>query len=365
VKLCSRTSRAAFLIVFFVITASHSGILKADSQAAAVEDLQQQIAERDSIIRDLARRVETLEERLPKPTPADQTEKQSPEPKESSTSAAATDDEGSRALERTLVREGGLVLPEWSMEIEPRYIYRYRGSNSLQLATLSGQQVIAQQDIKRDISEVSLALRAGLPWTSQLDFRLPYIFDRQEIATAGSGTQKHHRSGLGDIELGLTKSLTQERGWMPDLLTALNWKSKTGGTETGSGFHGIQTGLTAVKRLDPLAFFGTVAYTWNLSDKQAGNDVDPGNSVLIRLGNILATSPETSLRAVLEINRFGKTELNRRKLAGSDPVVAMFEFGLATVVLPRMLLDIRAGIGLTSDSPDFRLDLALPFRLLY
>jgi len=360
VKLCSRTSRTAFLIVFFVIAASHSSILKSASHAASADDLQRQIAERDSIIVDLARRIEILEQRLPKPNPGGPTVKQQPpEPKDSS---AATDDEASRALERTLVREGGLVLPEWSMEIEPRYIYRYRGSDSLQLATSNGQQVIAQQDIKRDISELSLALRAGLPWTSQFDFRLPYIFDQQEIATAGSGTQKHHRSGLGDIELGLTKQLVQERGWMPDLLTALNWRSKTGGTETGSGFHGIQTGLTAVKRLDPLALFGTVAYTWNLSDKQAGNDVDPGNTVLLRLGNILATSPETSLRAVLEVNRSGKTELNKRKLPGSNPVVAIFEFGLATIVLPRTLLDIRAGIGLTSEAPDFRLDLALPFR---
>jgi hypothetical protein len=226
--------------------------------------------------------------------------------------------------------------------------------------TLNGQQVVARQDVKRDTSDFSLNLRMGLPWTSQLDVRLPYIFDWLETVTAGSERNKRKRSGLGDIELGWTKQVISERGWLPDLLTGLNWKSKTGETDLGSGFHGIEAGVTAVKRRDPLAFFGTVSHNWSLSSRQAGNDVDLGDTVGLRLGTILATSPDTSLRFALEMNRSARAKINSQKIAGSDSVIGLFEFGLATIVLPRTLLDFTAAVGLTSDSPDFTLGVSLP-----
>jgi hypothetical protein len=80
------------------------------------------------------------------------------------------------------------------------------------------------------------------------------------------------------------------------------------------------------------------------------------------MGTILAASPDTSVRFAFELNRYGKIELNRRKVPGSDLRVAVFEFGLATIILPRTLLDLRVGIGLTSESPDFRLGFSLPIR---
>jgi hypothetical protein len=131
-----------------------------------------------------------------------------------------------------------------------------------------------------------------LAWSSQLDVAVPYSFIQEERATGGSSKRRH--SGLGDVQLGLTKQLLSERGWLPDLLTTINWKSKTGGSDIGSGLYAIQAGLTAVKRRDPLAFFGSVAHTWNLSERQSGNDVDEGNTVGVRLGTLLATSPDTS-----------------------------------------------------------------------
>jgi hypothetical protein len=190
---------------------------------------------------------------------------------------------------------------------------------------------------------------------------VPYSFIQEE--SVGGGSSKHRRNGLGDIQLGLTKQLLSERGWLPDLLTTVNWKSKTGGSDIGSGFPAIQTGLTAVKRRDPLAFFGSVAHSWNLSRSERGNDIDEGNILGVRLGTLLATSPDTSLRMALEVSRSGRDELNGLKISGSNQMAALLEFGIATIVLPRTLLDIRAGIGLTSDSPDFRFGVSLPVRL--
>ena len=363
-KLHPPIGRATLIIVLFGVTVYCFVSLEGESHAQSGEELQHQIAQRDAIILDLVGRVEALEARLSPGAAADQSAKETGQPTGPADIGRPGDEEVSRALERTLVREGGLVLPTASIEIEPRYFYTYRGSDALQIVTLNGQQVVARQDVKRDTSDFSLNLRMGLPWTSQVDFRLPFIFDWQETATAASERNKRKRSGLGDIELGWTKQLISERGWVPDLLTGLNWKSKTGETNLGSGFHGIEGGVTAVKRRDPLAFFGTVSHNWSLSGRQAGNDVDLGDTLGLRLGTILATSPDTSLRFALEMNRSARAEINSRKIPGSDSVIGLFEFGLATIVLPRTLLDFTVGMGLTSDSPDFRLGVSLPVSCL-
>jgi hypothetical protein len=364
VKLHPPTGRSTLIIMLFGVTVHCLIASKNESHAQSVEELQQQIARRDAIILDLVERVEALEGRLPRGGAADQRSKETGQPTVPDDVSRPSDEETSRALERTLVREGGLVLPTASIEIEPRYFYTYRGSDALQIVTLNGQQVVARQDVQRDRSDSSLNLRIGLPWTSQIDFRVPFILDWQDTATAASERSKRKRSGLGDIELGWTKQLISERGWLPDLLTLLNWKSKTGEANIGSGFHGIEGGLTAVKRRDPLAFFGTVSHNWSLSGKQAGNDVDLGNTVGLRLGTILATSPDTSLRFALEMNRSARAEINSQKIPGSDSVIGLFEFGLATIVFPRTLLDFTVGMGLTSDSPDFTLGVSLPISCM-
>jgi hypothetical protein len=361
-----RANRCTLLMLAVVLF--DAPIATADSQPPSVKELQQKIEKRDAVITDLMRRVETLERKLVGASTADQTEKTMVQGAAGRANTAPTEttapaeEEISRALERTLVREGALVLPRGSIELEPRFTYTYRGSDQLQIVTSNGQQVVAEQDTKRDRMESSFNVRLGLPWYSQIEVRIPYILDQEETVTATMFKRERQESGFGDIEVGLTKQLFWERGWRPDLLTFVNWKSKTGGSSIGSGFHSVQGGLTAVKRRDPLAFFGTLSYTGNLSDSLRGNSIDPGDAISFRFGTVFATSPDTSLRFAFEFSRAGKLESEGRKVPGSNTSVGLFELGLATIVYPQTLLDFRAAIGLTSDSPDFRLGISLPFR---
>jgi hypothetical protein len=350
------------IVVLFCSSAYHPETVKADSQPPSVEELQQQIAKRDETIIGLERRVTALERTITALKPADQAEKTTKDAKAPSIEPDPVDEEISRALERTLVREGALVLPRGSIELEPGLTYTYRGSDQLQIVTSNGQQVVAKQDTTDDRIDFSLNFRLGLPWSSQLDVRVPYVLDQEETVTAKI-PKRDAESGLGDIEVGLTKHLFGERGWIPDLLASVNWKSKTGGSSIGSGFHSVQGGVTAVKRRDPLAFFGTLSYTGHLPDTAAGRRINPGDAVGLRIGTVLATSPDTSLRFAFELSRAGKSELERKKIPGSDTTLGLLELGLATVVYPRTLMDFRAAIGLTSDSPDFRLGVSFPFRI--
>jgi hypothetical protein len=288
---------------------------------------------------------------------------EAPTPSESEEAGAA--DEGARALERALIREGGLVLPRGVIEVEPRFQYTYRGNQGLNLVTVAGVPQVAQQDLRRNDVEASVAVRVGLPASFQAEARLPYVWAEQNRATSGAGTESEQVSGWGDAELGLSKQLaTTRRG---GLLGSLLWKSVSGEHELGrlspgSGFPSLQAALTAMTREDPLVFFVTPSYTWVFERERSGVDVNPGDAIGLKAGMLLAASPETSLRASFELSHSARTRIAERDVAGSDTTLGILELGLAKVLTRRTLLDVEFGIGLTSDTPDFRLRIALPIR---
>jgi len=325
---------------------------------------------RDALIDELRRRVEVLEKRLeekppqpPPPPPA----APKPAPKPAASEEAGRTDEGARALERTLARTGGLVLPKGTFEFEPRLQYAYRGFEGLRIVTVDGIAQIAPQDISRNHLEASLALRAGLPWSMQAEIRVPYVWAYEDRATLSASRESERTSGLGDIELALTTQFLDERRGRPALLGSLNWKSATGDHELGrlspgSGFPQLQAALTAVMRQDPLVFLGTVSYAYVFERERGGTDVDPGDSIGLKVGSILAASPETSLRAAFDFTRSGRARVGGSSAAGTDATVGILEIGLATLLTARSLLDVELGIGVTPDAPDFRVRLALPIR---
>jgi len=288
-------------------------------------------------------------------------------PKPAASEETAREDEAARALERTLVRSGGLVLPKGAWEIEPHLQYSYRGSDQLRIVVVNGVAQVAQEDRKRDEVEASIGLRAGLPFSMQAELRIPYVWLREERATRGANTESARTSGLGDLEIGLTAQLANEMRGRPALLASIRATLTTGDHDFGqlsrsSGFPQIQAALTAVKRQDPLVFFGALTYARVFERAHGGADVDPGDVFGVKVGTLLAASPETSLRAGLELQRSGRTTVSGASVGGSDTTVAVLELGLATLISARTLFDLQFGVGVTPDAPDFRLRVSLPVR---
>jgi hypothetical protein len=282
--------------------------------------------------------------------------------------AALSPEEGERALERALARQSVLVLPRGAFELEPSIEYTYRGStDALTLVDVAGTPSVARENAKRDRVETRLALRAGLPWAAHVEARIPYVFVREDRALAGQPAGTENESGAGDVELGITKQLVEEGPSRAGWLGSLNWKIpsgrfRTGEPSPGGGFHALQGGITFVKRQDPMVFFGTGSYTYLRERRHQGVDIDPGNTLGLKLGAILAASPQTSIRGAFEVARGGRTSLDAVKVPGSDPVVATLQFGLGMLLTRRSLLDVQVSIGVTPDAPDFTVTAALPLR---
>jgi hypothetical protein len=255
------------------------------------------------------------------------------------------------------------------MEIQPffNYIRRENFSPSL-IGNDAGQLVgVGLANIKRDEFDTGLFFRAGLPFESQLELRLPArIVSQTNIIPQAASVNDTSRTGagLGDISVGIAKTLFHEDGWLPDLVGRFTWDSASGNIAnndvlTGTGFNEFRASLTALKRQDPLAFTGRFDYQATLKK----NDIERGDQYSFSLGASLAASPYTSLSLSLQQTWREKTQIANINAPGSDAVQSIMNFGLTTRVSRKLFFIVNGGIGLTDASPDYLINVSLPYRI--
>ena len=269
-----------------------------------------------------------------------------------------------RALERTLVETGALLLPAGQAEVSPSVSFLHRDQR---LPFAAGGQVLEQR-VKRDEFQFGLGLNVGLPFDAQFELNVPYDVIRQDSTARALGAPVANEddwgNAIGDISLGLAKTvLREDGGWLPDVIVRGVWDTDTGersdsGVALGGGFNTVRGQVVALKRQDPLAFVGSVTYSYTFED----NDVQPGQQVGLSLGANLALSPETSLSVTLNQSWTDELEVDGQSLGGSDQLAATFDFGGSAIIAPRTLLRVVTSIGLTDDSPDYGLRASVGYR---
>jgi Putative MetA-pathway of phenol degradation len=273
-----------------------------------------------------------------------------------------------RALERTLVQEGVLLLPFGQVEIEPSFTYTRRESDVPTFVAVGGDTFVGEQEVKRNEFEMGAMLRVGLPFDAQIEAGVPYNYVDESVDTTVGGAPRNSNSesghGLGDVSVGLAKTLLREgAGWWPDVIARVTWDADTGKTRDngvflGGGFNELSGSLSAVKRQDPLAFVGSVSYAKTFEN----DDFEPGDEVGFSLGTVLAASPETSLSFFFNQTFADDSKFDGDTINGSDQVVGTFSIGAATILGRNTLLSITGEIGLTDDAPDYAIGASLPIR---
>jgi hypothetical protein len=267
------------------------------SESSLQNTLIQKIAERDQVIADLQRRVQLLEQRTTAPesgrypvasspaatlakSPANQAQvQQAPVKTQQASSAPGSfeidEDAAQRALERTLVQTGALLLPFGQGEIQPFATYTRRESDAPVLVSTAGGFQVGNLRSRRDEIDAGANLLFGLPFESQFEVRIPGRFIDQSDAFSAPGAFPLERSRstetFGDVSVGIAKTLMHESDWLPDAIARFTWDSASGNMvqdniATGIGFNDFIGSLTFLKRQDPLAFTGTVAYKTSLEE---------------------------------------------------------------------------------------------------
>jgi len=364
----------------------------AGSQDPVVQELLRKLEARDRLIADLQRRVTHLEQVVqvkrpavavgskppakPKPPAAkSQQVAEAPAAERAKTrkpglgSFEVDEEAAEHALERTLTQTGALLLPLKQAEIQPFFNYVYQDFRTPQLVRVGNDLITVNQKVRRNQFISGVFSRFGLPMDSQLEVRLPYtIIDSSGVTdtsfVGGARTESTSTaSRLGDVEVGIAKTLFREKGWRPDLIARLVWVAPTGrkmsdGILMGAGFHRLRGSLTMLKRQDPLAFTGRFFYDAAFDDHRD----NPGNRFGFSLGTFLAASPETSLSISIEQSFIDDIKLNGRTINGTDRVVSSVVLGASTTLGRGLLLSVFGGIGLTDDSPDYFINVSMPFR---
>lgn len=276
-------------------------------------------------------------------------------------------DAAQRALERTLVVEGALLLPFGLAEIQPSFSYTRSEVDDLALLTQEGERFFAQRKTRQNIFSSDLFLRFGLPFDSQLEFGIPYQYiDTEEVADIGSverdfgghNVVRSDSAGFGDFQLALAKGLLREGLWWPNLIARVTWDSDSGRIPLGSGFNELTGELTATKRQDPLVFIGSLSYTTSFEK----NDIEPGDQLGFSVGAILAASPETSLRLILDQTFVNDFKIGGRTIKGTDQTIGSLNFGASSVIGDGKFLDFTAATGLTDQAPDYSVEVTFVVR---
>lgn len=100
----------------------------------------------------------------------------------------------------------------------------------------------------------------------------------------------------------------------------------------------------------------------NFSTTSGGLKIDPGDSTDLKLGTVLAVSPDAALTGDLELSFFNTTQINGVKAAGSDQVIGFLDFGGSVVLSRSTVVNLIAGVGVTQASPSFRFAVSFPIR---
>ncbi len=406
----SRILLNALVIALCVVSAvgqtttntNNSSVPPPTSQNSVDAKLQEALRERDAIIRNLLERVQELEWRVnggftTRPVDyaggraaADALNHAVTSPAYSVVANAGYDLEerqASAALDRALLVRGGLLVPPGTLEIDNTTSYFSSSSDHLTVNGFALLPILVVGDItserlRKDVLMPAFTTRLGLPWKMQSDMIIPYGYEL--IRTVDSNNKQTSAStfGLGDIQFGVSRQLTYEKGKVPDLLANVRFKTTTGvdafnlqssQTALGTGFYSASGILTAAKTSDPVVFFGSLAYTYNIAGRHTIPDPNnpgstlighfrPGSSIGFQLGSIIAMNPETSLTLGWDQRFTYSTSLNGTTIPSSYLVEGTLRLGTTYVYAPGKMVDLSFGVGLTPDTPNLQFSVGFPLR---
>ena len=144
---------------------------------------------------------------------------------------------------------------------------------------------------------------------------------------------------------------------------------------TGSGYATGTLGVNASQVIDPVALFGSVNFTMSpgvnhLSQKHDNTtltSVHPGKTISWGAGFTYALSYNISTSVSFQesvttgshITYLDSSNVSTPR-STAQQTAALLNFGLGVRVSPKTTVNLSAGIGLTTDSPDFSLGLNVP-----
>jgi hypothetical protein len=289
----------------------------------------------------------------------------------------------------------GVLTPASMLVIEPSFEYANFSTNRLVfrgVEIITGVQIglIEASDVDRNTLIGTLAARVGVTDRLEFELRAPYFYRNDEIFTLSqrdttiTRTTQLEGHDMGDIEVSGRYQLTSGRNGSPIWIANLRYKSNTGkgpfevGRDefgiaselpTGSGFWGIEPGVTFLLPSDPAVLFANVGYLYHAPDEVNRTingvfigEVDPGDSINASLGFGFAVNQRFSFSMGYRHNYIFQTqsELGATRQSSDEFHAGALQFGLSYRLGGRTSLNANFDFGVTEDAPDVRIVFRVP-----
>ncbi|MEO6023243.1 MAG: acetate kinase [Burkholderiales bacterium] len=299
-----------------------------------------------------------------------------------------------------IFQQPGVLTPKGKFAVEPSLQYAYSSSNRVSVigfeifpALLIG--VLDIRTANRTSYTATLTGRYGLTNRFEIEAKLPYVY-RQETLQTREFLQASFRdndfdssgNGIGDVEV--TGRYQFNTGGMEKAyyVGTLRLKTRTGKDQfqvdrdpdfprgggrlkeqpTGTGFYGVQPGLTVIYPTDPAVFFGSLSYLWNIKRSNLVDsigrhfgEVDPGDAVTFNFGMGLSLNERASFSIGYDHSIFGKTKVDGVVAPGElTTQLGTLLLGFSYKLTAKTNMNLSLGIGVTKDAPDVQLTLRLP-----
>jgi hypothetical protein len=311
-----------------------------------------------------------------------------------------------RAREVAAVPEFASVLtPQGKFVVDPSIEYNRSSSNRL---VFRGVEIVPginfglleANDADRDAGVATLSGRYGLSKRLELQASIPYVMRHDRITTVATPNNSTSRKtvldgqGLGDVELAARYQFNNPSPGMPFLVGNLRVKPPTGEgpydvsydefgvareLAVGSGFWGVEGGVTAILPTDPAVLFGSLSYLYNAKrsiGKTYGSgdnalfvsEVDPGDSIAASIGFGLALNQRFSFSLGYAHAYYfpskswiGSSAARLTEQPTESFQVGTLNLGLSYRVTPRVTINNNFQFGMTSDAPDMRVVFRVPY----
>jgi hypothetical protein len=253
-------------------------------------------------------------------------------------------EEARRALDLFLRQERIIFRPgEFAFELG----MFYRTDTDEEVVSVGAQRPLAK--ITNRGGFVAFTARVGLLRDLQFDVTLPIGVAEQEI-DVGVARVRRDDAGLGDVTGRLRYGLLAERGARPDVILDVTATSGTTSVETlrGSGFWRVGGGVSLVKTLDPVVFFGRLGYTAVL--ERGGRD--PADQFSYLFGTGFSLTDRVSVSARVSGIAGGRTQVNERAIPGTSLDALSLQFAVTTRLTRRFYVEPFVSAGLTDDATD-------------
>ncbi|MDQ3775480.1 MAG: transporter [Pseudomonadota bacterium] len=218
----------------------------------------------------------------------------------------------------------------------------------------------------------SLTARYGLAEDLEFVLGVPFAFIEQEQGSSpfvvGSTRTRTDNVGLGNISGSLRYAAWREEAIRPDVVLFLLGQSPTGDEDRGlrlntltlnAGHWNVGAGVTLVKTIDPVVFFGSLGYTATLEQR----GIDPGDQIPYSIGMGFSLNDKVSISTVLAGAAVRRTEVNGEESVGSAREFATLQFITTAPLSKNLYLEPFVGVGLTEEASDFLVGISVLYRL--